>query len=264
MIKISSILCKFCVNTQLWVSTCVLGLCLFFQEFNHQFNLPLLGVIFFSTLGMYNLAYYIGQKAALPKILMTLGTLISIVLAGIYLSFYSCVFLLFLGGLSFFYSVPVSKVRLRELPGVKIFLIAFVWASVVVLLPKVENGLDYEYSVFMQFLVVYTFILGITIPFDVRDLEIDNPQLITLPQIMGKKNAIYLGLFLLLVSQGLFLGLNDFSLNEFSIAYSITVFCALFLVRLSLRRRTKLFTTFWVEGLSLLPSLLCFFISKIG
>ena len=97
--------------------------------------------------------------------------------------------------------VPGKKARatLRELPGMKIVWIAASWAVVGALLPAAQ--LDY-FPEGLGWMVAEKglFIVAITIPFDIRDLQYDNPKMRTLPQLLGVKKASALAVVLLLLS----------------------------------------------------------------
>ncbi len=105
--------------------------------------------------------------------------------------------LLLPGILSMAYVLPLFRggKRLRDLGYLKIFLIAFVWAWVTVLLPVLESPAVYWTYSIPLFLERMLFIFAITIPFDVRDLKIDaHTSVTTLPALLGTKKAIRLAL----------------------------------------------------------------------
>ena len=99
------------------------------------------------------------------------------------------------------------QLRLRDLPFIKIFLIAGVWSYVTVLLPLLETGIMLQmneiYSIahliIPLFLERALFIFIITLPFDLRDWKLDQHHAVkTVPTVLGPKRTIYLGLGLLL------------------------------------------------------------------
>ncbi|MBV5314474.1 MAG: UbiA family prenyltransferase [Prolixibacteraceae bacterium] len=101
-----------------------------------------------------------------------------------------------LGIITLFYSVPVSGnrrhlLRLREIPYLKIVLIAAVWSASTVLLPVIQTDEKFNSAQVILLLVErFFFIVAITIPFDIRDMEADRHSgLKTLPMILGEKNA---------------------------------------------------------------------------
>lgn len=104
-----------------------------------------------------------------------------------------------------FYSIPFMKlgkktIRLREIPGLKVFTIAVIWAFVTVFLPIIQSGMQYNgWHVTWMVIERFLFITAITIPFDVRDMETDaRSGLKTLPLLMGRKNSLMLATGMLL------------------------------------------------------------------
>ena len=107
-----------------------------------------------------------------------------------------------LGLLAALYSVRLPLAggsRLREIPGVKIFLISILWALVTVTLPAVEAEKFGSTQVALLTLERFLFIFAITIPFDIRDLPFDNQSLQTLPQRYGVQGAKGIALFAILM-----------------------------------------------------------------
>jgi len=104
-----------------------------------------------------------------------------------------------LAALALFYSTPVRHLgkkwfRLREIPYLKIFLIAGVWSGVTILLPVIHSGRSYQVPFLAALLVERIFfILAITLPFDIRDLEADRKVgLKTIPMLFKKTNPLVL------------------------------------------------------------------------
>jgi 4-hydroxybenzoate polyprenyltransferase len=102
--------------------------------------------------------------------------------------------------ITLFYSVPVFKsrkkrfFRLREISYLKIFLIAMVWSATTILLPIVQSNQTFEnIQVACVLAERFLFILAITVPFDIRDMEADrNEGTITIPIKIGTKKAMIL------------------------------------------------------------------------
>ena len=93
----------------------------------------------------------------------------------------------FTGAVCFLYVLPVmhSQKRLRDLPYVKIFFIAIVWAYVAC----IPAFTDYESIDTILLLLLFTekliFIFLITLPFDIRDLEIDRSMQVKTHDLAG-------------------------------------------------------------------------------
>lgn len=123
--------------------------------------------------------------------------------------FLSLLFLGVIGLVSVAYSFPVFPyqgrwVGLRQLPGVKIFHIAFVWVLSSVCLPAYElylNGWQPEAIKFTSlFCLKFIFIIICTLPFDIRDIKQDSYyHLKTIPNMIGAIKAIRLCYTLLFV-----------------------------------------------------------------
>lgn len=116
------------------------------------------------------------------------------------------IMLLFVGFISFFYVIkfiPINKkwISLREIPYLKLLLIALVWSVVTVVLPMFNqtNVPALSAQFYLILLQQFLFILAITIPFDNRDVAFDVAQnLKTLPVLMGKTNAVGISVALLI------------------------------------------------------------------
>jgi hypothetical protein len=102
------------------------------------------------------------------------------------------------GGISFFYVARIRRgSNLRDLPYLKIHLIALTWVLVLFLFPLLNEGHTYRISAAL--LAHYAYVLAITIPFDIRDLKYDEPRQRTIPQMLGVKGAKILGVLLLML-----------------------------------------------------------------
>lgn len=105
----------------------------------------------------------------------------------------------FIGLISLAYDIPIGNRRLRTTGILKVFLIAFVWGAVTVLLPAVHAGESLQSAnVWMLMVQRSLFILAITLPFDLRDVLIDREvQMETVPARIGHKATISLSVWLL-------------------------------------------------------------------
>lgn len=132
-----------------------------------------------------------------------------------------------------FYSTPVFKnkttiFRLREIPYLKIFLIALVWSSTTILLPVIQSSCYYDKTNIVSMLVErFCFVFAITIPFDIRDVEVDKKAgLKTIPVLFNEKKShsiSYISLFVFFIisffhyqSTGCWFIIWAFSISAFS------------------------------------------------
>ncbi len=238
-----------------------------------------LAFLFFSTLLIYNLAVLLAkpkdpQNSPFKRVRwifahhrLTISTtliaaLCLVPLGLLYLSFEAKLLMVFVGLLAVAYNIPFltlngKKIGLRNIPGIKLFLIAFVWASSCVLLPivELESTLQIQVPLSETVLLVakrFLFICAITVPFDIRDLFQDKLyELKTIPVILGEKKAwifcqalllVYL-LLLVLFTQGITIDV---------VALTLTVLLTGWLIFKSNIKRNEYFYFFYLDGTMLL------------
>lgn len=107
--------------------------------------------------------------------------------------------------ISLLYALPFipsgkDRLALRELPMIKIFLIATVWTWITLLLPMKVSGMNIGAQEKAWLLERFIFIFAITIPFDIRDIGHDKASMRTIPQVIGVKGAGVLSLLLVFIA----------------------------------------------------------------
>jgi len=113
------------------------------------------------------------------------------------------------GLISLLYVIPVFKYRgrwwrLRDVPGMKIWLITLVWAGITVLpVPFTGNGMQ----LLLHLLLRALFVFAITMPFDIRDLEHDRASgVLTLASFLGVDRCLWWSRLLLALFAALAVG----------------------------------------------------------
>ena len=152
--------------------------------------------------------------------------------------------------LSLAYVLPFlsGKKRLRDLSYVKIFLIAMVWPAMTVLLPAIQLGLSSHGMVSLLLIEKFFFLLAITLPFDIRDLAIDQYNDVkTLPTILGVKKTIWLSELLLLPTLAIFLFF--FNLDFISLPVLVSHFLSIILTGLIIGFTPKIRHDYYFTGL---------------
>ena len=96
----------------------------------------------------------------------------------------SIILLLVSGVVSLFYVIPVKGVIMREIPYVKVYLIAFTWAVVLIVFPMINED-KFEWPVLLHGLAHALFVIAAAIPFDIRDVKFDQNSQKTIPQVVG-------------------------------------------------------------------------------
>ena len=90
------------------------------------------------------------------------------------------------------YVLPIfyQKKMLRDIHGIKIFFLAFVWSAVTVGLVAVEQEATWGTILLALFLERVFFTFAIAIPFDIRDLKVDQYNGVeTIPSLIGINNS---------------------------------------------------------------------------
>ena len=250
--------------SNLWISLGAVALTLnFYVITNEAPNLNVLGFVFSSTLFTYNfqrlLKIYFkinvsGQRIEwilTHQILVHSLTFLSL-LSTLYFAvlFFESVWELFLvsGVISFFYvwKIPLLNGKnLRDLPGIKIYLIALVWVIICVLMPTIlsENSKINE-TTFLISLALFIALVSITIPFDIRDIDLDETSKKTIPQLIGIKSSVYLSIGLLVLSQVLLQLLIPFNAGIW-----IFTLLGIFILYQAKNRQPELYFSGGVDGL---------------
>jgi hypothetical protein len=155
--------------------------------------------------------------------------------------------------LSLLYVLPItSKIKgFRQIPGLKLIIISFTWAGVTVGFPLFASNLLDSEGVWIVFIQRLMFVIAITIPFDIRDAQLDLPGLKTLPQIIGVGKSKVLAILLMIV----FNYLEYYSMTEIEISFVVTSLVTIFSVFLILgasERQHRFYSSFWVESIPIL------------
>lgn len=224
-------------------------------------DVDLLLFVFFSTVIGYNITKYTGshespEAGTAPSKSIIFFSLIC-VLPLLYFITTQPWFVILISGLMGLITVSYSwpflwrRSNLRDITGLKIFVIAFVWTVVTVILPVLSDGLYVDRNLIVEFIQRFIFVLVLTLPFDIRDARFDTYQLGTIPQIIGIKRARVLGVILLcLVVLSEFLK-TPLLLDQAFILTGISLLTAFFLMR-SVVKQTQYYASFWVESIPII------------
>ncbi|WPU98256.1 hypothetical protein SNE26_19725 [Mucilaginibacter sp. cycad4] len=240
---------------------------------------PVLGLLFTSTLGIYNFCILITRPAKPQRspyrrvrwffahyrlmVTFTIVSLLSLIPLFFIITTESKILLIFLSVLSFGYGLPLfsvgdHKFGLRNIPGLKPFLITLVWTMSCVLFPVLESIHNHLTDITMRDTTIliakrFLFIGALTIPFDIRDLFDDRKVgLKTIPVVWGEKNA-YLFCQVLLTGYIVLMFLfrqNGFSLDFF--ALTLTMFLTGWLIFRSAWEKNEYYYFFYMDGVLIL------------
>jgi len=146
------------------------------------------------------------------------------------------------------YAIPVlpKAKNLRSLSGFKIFPVALVWAGATVLLPIVQIDADISWDVQVEAVQRFLMVLALILPFEIRDLRFDAPDLQTIPQRYGIKKTKKIGIVLVVFLVSMTFLKDNLEVNEIAVKAFIGITLIVALV-LSEKKRSKYFASFWVE-----------------
>lgn len=233
-----------------------------------------LGLLFFSTLALYNFSI-LQAKPQNPGrspfrrvrwifahhrliISITIIAVLSLIPMALFLSTPSKILLFFLGFIAIAYNLPLFSINnkafgLRNIPGIKLFLIALVFSLSCVLIPILELESHQTIAVSTQDTILliakrFLFIAAITIPFDIRDLFQDRIyDLKTIPVMFGEKNSyLFCQLLLIIYLVLLFLFTDDFNANF--IGLMLTVILTAWLIFRSRIEKNEYYYFFYLDG----------------
>lgn len=228
-------------------------------------DLTVLFFIFSGTVFSYNIikyAPYISKKG-LPTLSLKIISILT-VFAALSAS-YTFVFLntaaktgiAVIGLLCLFYLIPIAKNKsnLRNLAGIKIYIVSFCWAAVTLIIPLLNADIAISNDIFYKFLQRFILTLILILIFEINDLKYDDIRLRTVPQTIGVPKTKSLIYFLLLAFYGLeFLKIGYYEYQWFInlILISITGVFTFF----ANAQQSKYYTLFWVESLPIVWYLL--------
>lgn len=154
-----------------------------------------------------------------------------------------------LGVFTVLYAIPFlgENKNLRSLPGLKIFVIAIVWAGSTVLLPLVQAGLHFGEQSIVDFIQRFMLVIVLTLPFEIRDLDYDNERLGTIPQKLGTFKTKVFGFILIFLIFSAEILQAMMESNEF-LALVLVLVLSGFFVWKAKRRQNKYYSSFWVEA----------------
>lgn len=241
-------------------------------EFGIPYDEAVLYFIFFASITGYNFVKYFGLARFHHRSLtnwlkliqvFSLMCFIGMCYFALKLELISLVVLLGFGVVTFLYAIPFlpNKIlydkhkNLRNVSGLKVYIIALVWAGVTVVLPILNNHVPLDTNVVVTGFQRFVFVTVLMFPFEIRDLNYDSLKLATIPQQIGIKNTKMVGVLLLMLF--FLLEFLKPQLNvEHTVSMLITMFVTLMFLIFANRNQGRYYSSFWVEGIPLVWLLL--------
>ncbi len=234
-------------------------------EYNLKYDKNSLYFVFFATITGYNFVKYFGvakfhhrRLADWLKAIQLFSLIAFIILA--YYAFQllvnSKILIVLLGVITFLYAIPLlpkkyfvdDQSNLRQISGLKVYVIAIVWSLSTVVLPLIQNEIEIGADAVVTCFQRFFYIIVLMLPFEIRDLNYDSLKLGTIPQRIGVKRTKIIGIFLLILFFFLEYFKNEIDTKSLTILLIITFVTALFLA-FSNKNQSKYYSAFWVECL---------------
>ncbi|MBC7864572.1 MAG: UbiA family prenyltransferase [Bacteroidia bacterium] len=145
---------------------------------------------------------------------------------------------------------------LKKIPGMKAFIIAFVWTAVSVEIPRLFfRQAETHYTNLWWDLSQFLFIAALCVPFDIRDYGDDLKNNIrSLPVVIGVRNAKILSVILLLIYP-LAIFLTKGIPIELFYGTILSALCGILVVLFSNTRRGDFYYSFFADGMLIFQEL---------
>ena len=148
------------------------------------------------------------------------------------------------------YALPIlpTGIKLRSLGLLKIVLVGLIWAGSTVVLPILAINKTISWDVGIEAVQRFILVVILLVPFEIRDLKYDHPDLNTLPQRYGVTKTKIFGAFLAITF--FFLTFLKDHLNSLIVISSGILFLVLgSLMYITKRNQARYFAAFWVEAI---------------
>ena len=262
----------FYINSSIHVALAVCGLVwVTLLNFNVGVDLDFLYFTFFASVTGYNFVKYFGlakfhhrSLASWLKYIQIFSFLcfIGLIYFTLKLKGQTVIYFGVLGVITFIYAIPflpkkifLEAGNLRAISGLKIYVIAFVWMAVTVIIPLLNEGYVYDNDMLIESVQRYVYVIIAMLPFEIGDMKYDSIKLSTIPQSIGIARTKTIGIFMVLVMFLLEFFKDGFYVNKTIILGIISLLLLLFLV-FSNVKQNRYYCGFWVEGIPILWALL--------
>ncbi len=234
-------------------------------QFGIDYDENSLYFVFYASITGYNFVKYFGVAKFHHRSLagwlkaiqvFSLVAFIALCYYAIKLETNTLILIAILGLITFLYAIPLlpkkyfidEQKNLRQINGLKIYVIGLVWSFTTVVLPLVNNDVSLDFDVIITSVQRFIFVIVLMLPFEIRDLNYDNLKLGTIPQRIGVKKTKIIGVLFLMVFMML-----EFFKDELSSSGVVSTLMILFVTLLfmifSHKNQSKYYSAFWVEGL---------------
>ncbi|MEZ4795751.1 MAG: hypothetical protein R2785_01165 [Flavobacteriaceae bacterium] len=262
----------FYVNSSIHVALAVCGLVwVTLLNFNVGADLDFVFFIFFATITGYNFVKYFGlakfhhrSLASWLRAIQIFSFLcfLGLVYYALKLKTETIFYFIGAGIVTFLYAIPflpkkifIEKGNLRAIGGLKIYVIAFVWTCVTVVIPLLNENYEFDNDELIEVIQRFLYVIIAMLPFEIRDMKYDSLKLATIPQKIGVNKTKIIGVLLIVIMFFLEFFKDEFYVNKTMILAVICLLLILFLA-FSTKYQSKYYSSFWVEGIPILWAIL--------
>lgn len=267
---------NFYLNSSVHVALSVVSLTFItIEEFRVATDYTVLFFVFFASITGYNFVKFFGiarwhyrRLANWLKVIQIFSFFCFLFMCYfmLQLEFKVLLFLSIFATITFLYAIPFlpkrfymdSNHNLRDISGLKVYIIGIVWAGVTVVLPLLNNDLAITADVILTAIQRFVFVIALMLPFEIRDLAFDNFKLATIPQKIGVKQTKIMGLLLMM----LFLFLEFFKNEVVAVNFmvlTLVTFITIGFIGFSKVHNSSYYSAFWVESIPVIWLLITVF-----
>lgn len=271
--KVLKQLLDFYINSSIHVALAVYALSwITLKKLNINGDATILYFNFFATITGYNFVKYFGiakwHHRSLANWLKVIQVF-SLVCFGL-MCYYalqlqnnSLMLITGFGMVTFLYAIPFlpkkwyldTQQNLRDISGLKAYVIALVWCGVTVILPVFNNNGMFSQDAIITIIQNFILVIALMLPFEIRDLNYDSLKLATIPQKIGVKNTKRLGYILVLLFYFVEYFKDNIDATGLLFQCVISIILCVF-IYFANEDRNAYYTSFWVEALPVIWMLL--------
>jgi len=264
---------EFYIRSSFHVAFCFVALFLVFHFWNFsKLDGAMLLLIFCGVVIGYNIIKYaallLEQKDFRFKTTIITSTAIASGIAAYLIikdSLWTVVMVSLASAFSVFYAFPLIRHHnLRQIPIIKLVLVALSWIIIICFLPLKSVYVNFEYSYdslafpitdsvkwlyALDIIQLFVLIIALCIPFEIRDLQYDSPQLKTLPQMIGIHRTKLLGVVLCVIYLVIEIIQFGFTTNIIAISTYLLVPLIAVFIWFSDVFKSDYYTSFFVEAI---------------
>lgn len=260
---------EFYINSSIHVALAIICLTwITFLRFMIPLDTSLLMFIFFASITGYNFVKYFGLAkfhhrglAGWLRVIQVFSMICFAMMCyfAYQLPLKTLGYIAAFGIVTFLYAVPFlpkhmfmdHQKNLRNIGGLKVYVIALVWAGVTVLLPVLNNNHSFNFDVWLTTLQRFIAVVVLILPFEIRDLQYDSLKLSTIPQKIGVRNTKIIGVLLAILFFVIEFIKVELIINELRISFLICLLMIFFLI-FSRKNQAKYYSSFWVESIPII------------